>query len=235
MSAEHPSPIYAPIVEKVEEYARAYGRTPRGAGWPNAADHVRRFDAMFDLVREPGPFRLLDLGCGPGLTLDYIQARGWMDRIDYVGIDVSPMLLGMAQDRWPGHHFELRDILTDPFPEGVFDYVLINGVFTGRCSISHDDMERFARSMIRAAWASARQGVGWNTMTIHVDWERDDLFHWPIDTAVAFCKAELSRHVVVRADYGLWEYIVQVHRESLKASIPVPPEWLDDGFTGARS
>lgn len=50
-------------------------------------------------------------------------------------------------------------------------------------------------------------------MSWHVDWQRDDLFHLPCDTLLAFLKAEVSRHVVLRADYGLWEYTTYVYRE----------------------
>lgn len=228
MPSDRLVPDYTPLVEACEGDARRHGVTPQGVGWPNAPDLVKRFDVMFDMVREPGPFRLLDLGCGPGLIMDYIQARGWLDRVDYVGIDASQMMIDAAKRDWPRKRFELRDILHDPFPEQSFDYVIINGVFTCRASLSHEAMERFVCAMLKAAWPSARHAMSWNVMTIHVDWQRDDLFHWPIDTAAAFSKAELSRHLVVRTDYGAWEYTMQVHRTPIEGSVAVPRRWLGD-------
>ena len=59
-----------------------------------------------------------------------------------------------------------------------------------------------------------------------VDWTRDDMFHWPIDAAVAHCKRELSRHVAIRADYGAWEYTLQVYRSPIADSIATPKRWL---------
>ena len=67
--------------------------------------------------------------------------------------------------------------------------------------------------MIAALHSRARIGLAFNVMTWHVDWQRDDLFHLPCDTLLAFLKAEVSRHVVLRADYGLWEYTTYVYRE----------------------
>jgi hypothetical protein len=52
-----------------------------------------------------------------------------------------------------------------------------------------------------------------NLMSKHVDWERDDLFHLPIDELLQFSRRELSRHVVIRHDYGLYEYTAYVYRE----------------------
>ena len=60
----------------------------------------------------------------------------------------------------------------------------------------------------------ARRGLAFNVISKHVDWERDDLFHLPCDALIAFLKAELSRHCVVRHDYGLFEYTTYVYREA---------------------
>ncbi|RBB95712.1 SAM-dependent methyltransferase, partial [Pseudomonas sp. MWU12-2115] len=50
-------------------------------------------------------------------------------------------------------------------------------------------------------------------MSKEVDWERDDLFHVPVTQLTHFLSRELSRHYVVRHDYGLYEYTTFVYRE----------------------
>jgi hypothetical protein len=62
-------------------------------------------------------------------------------------------------------------------------------------------------------------------MSKHVDWERDDLFHWPLDDIMAFCKRDLSRHVAFRLDYGLWEGATFVRRAPLVAASKTPRRW----------
>jgi hypothetical protein len=54
-------------------------------------------------------------------------------------------------------------------------------------------------------------GVAFNVMSKHVDWERDDLFHVPFDEIAAFLFANVTRNMVLRADYGLYEYTVYAY------------------------
>ena len=51
-------------------------------------------------------------------------------------------------------------------------------------------------------------------MSSHVDWTRDDLFHWPLDDLMSFLVKDVSRHVVIRSDYGLYEYSVYIYKNS---------------------
>jgi hypothetical protein len=51
-------------------------------------------------------------------------------------------------------------------------------------------------------------------LTKQVDWERDDLFHLPVDRLLTFLSREVSRHVVIRHDYGLYEYTAYVYKDS---------------------
>ncbi|HYH18711.1 MAG TPA: class I SAM-dependent methyltransferase [Azospirillum sp.] len=217
---------YRRLIGPIEAALRENGGTPRGVLWPNEVDLVTRYDVVFDMVRGRGDFSLLDVGCGPGLVLDYLEARGWLGRVDYHGVDVSAPMIERARADWPDRLFERRDLLTEPLPERSVDYAMVAGVFTARFGLSHQEMEHFATALLRAAWPSVRTALSFNVMSTHVDWQRDDLFHWPMDAAVAFCKAFLSRHVVVRADYGLYEYTVQVYREPVAGSLPVPSRWL---------
>jgi hypothetical protein len=62
-------------------------------------------------------------------------------------------------------------------------------------------------------------------MSKHVDWERDDLFHWPLDEIMAFCKANLSRHVSLRLDYGLWEASAFVRNAPIPRNSRMPGRW----------
>jgi hypothetical protein len=69
-------------------------------------------------------------------------------------------------------------------------------------------------------------------MTVHVDYTREDLFHWPVDAALAFCKRALSRHCTVRADYGLWEYTMHVWRTPNRGASRGAPDWTGPGAAG---
>jgi SAM-dependent methyltransferase len=188
------------------------------------AKGVRRCDAIFRAIDRKVPFTLLDAGCGPGLAIPYLRETFGAACVDYHGVDVSEALIKAARAAWPGHQFSVRDIVADPLPEFSYDHVVLNGVITAKFSLSHEEMEAFAASLLASAWRTARLSLSFNVMSSHVDWTRDDLFHWPMDSAAAFCVKHLSRHFNILADYGLYEYTVQVLRDP-RASSAVPRDW----------
>ena len=54
-------------------------------------------EAFVELVKERGPTRVADLGCGPGRVGRYLADRG----LDVVGVDVSSALLAVARATHP--------------------------------------------------------------------------------------------------------------------------------------
>jgi len=206
-----------PQVELRDHYESCFlkhGRTPQGVDWPNQAGLETRFEVMLGVMRKsPARPTLLDLGCGPGLLLDHLETGGRRADIDYVGIDLSAPMLDAARRRWPDYQFLDHDILSAPLPDRTADYVVMNGVLTERRSVPHDRMEAYALDLLAAAFRLARVGIAFNVMSKVVDWERDDLFHWGFDSMAAGVSRRLSRHLRVRADYGLYEYTVYVYRE----------------------
>jgi SAM-dependent methyltransferase len=225
-------PALRAMVEAYGAGLARHGATPQGVFWPNAPDLAARLEMMLaplKLVQRPAgsPLRLLDLGCGPALLLDYLAENGLLDKVDYLGIDLSAASVDLARARWPGYSFEQRDVRAQPFAAEVFDHCLCSGVFTGRFAVPRATFEAMARQTLRAVWPSIRRSLCFNVMSKHVDWERDDLFHWPLDDIMAFCKAELSRHVSMRLDYGLWETTVFVNKAPAPSAARVPASWLE--------
>jgi len=234
MSRHSPSPNpntlagsdWEAIVRHYETCLKKYGATPRGVDWPNGADLAARFGVMLTLLCEAGETpSLLDLGCGPGLLLDYLAATGRLDAVRYRGIDLSAAMVDAARARWPHHEFSCRDIVRAPLPEQSVDVVVMNGVLTERVVLSVETMTSLAQTLVAAAFRTARVGVAFNVMNAHVDWQRDDLFHWPFDALAGFLKREVSRHYAFRADYALYEYTCFVRRQPLRPVAPSAATW----------
>jgi SAM-dependent methyltransferase len=216
------------IVRHYEASLAKHGATPRGADWPNGADLATRFGVMLELLAEAGERPvLLDLGCGPGLVLDYLAATGGVDRVSYRGIDLSNAMIDVARGRWPMHEFSCRDILTAQLPEQSVDVVIMNGVLTERVALSVEKMTELAKSVVAAAFRLARVGIAFNVMNAHVDWQRDDLFHWPFDALADFLKREVSPNYTFRADYGLYEYTCFVRRRPQRPANPKAEAWWE--------
>lgn len=207
---------YQQLVDFYDTCFKEHGATPKGVDWPNAQDLEKRFTIMMNVCHRESTqsqISILDLGCGYGALVDFLSANNPFAAVHYWGIDLSEAMIDNAKSRYPNMNFEIRDILQNPLPDNCVDYVIMNGLLTEKRNLSQDQMETFAKTIIKAAFKLCRKGIAFNVMNAHVDWFRDELFHWEFDKVAAFLKQECSRHVAFRADYGLYEYTTYVHKE----------------------
>lgn len=208
---------WSPIQQHYERTLREHGPNHKGVDWPRPEDLEARFATQLEVLAAAANVTrpvLLDLGCGPGLLLDFLRATDRLGAVEYRGVDISAAMVEAANERWPGYAFEERDILKDPLADRSVDVVIANGVLTERVGIERADMVAMAEALVTAAFRAARVGIAFNVMSKHVEWERDDLFHWGFDEVAAFVTRDVSRHVRIRADYGLYEYTFFVWREA---------------------
>ena len=99
---------------------RLWGTDPQA--WADLAEPHNRplFEAVLDAAQVGDGTRVLDVGCGSGLTLVLARERGAVPS----GIDISPGLLGVARERLPDADLREGDMETLPFADDAFDAVL---------------------------------------------------------------------------------------------------------------
>ena len=207
-----PAP-YSSITEFCERCLDEHGDSHLGVGWPKREDADTRYRVMLDVIRpaHAGPVRLLDFGCGASHLYDYLLRHGRTD-IAYSGLDVSDKFLALSRQKHPSNTYYQLDVLAGEVALPPFDYVVLNGVLTVKRDLSFDDMMAYAQRLLARVFPLARIGMAFNVMSTHVDWEREDLFHVPADTLGRFLVEHVSRHFVMRHDYGLYEYTTYVYR-----------------------
>lgn len=220
---------YLPILAFSEELLIRHGDSPAGMGWKGEDGDVR-YSAMLDVIRPNSrDCSLLDFGCGTGRLLDYIRHND-LTGIRYHGLDQSEKAVTLCRRKFPDTEFLRLDVL-DPgagtWPR--FDYIVMNGIFTYKGSLGQSEMFDYCRQLLREVFDHARVGIAFNVMSKQVDWERDDLFHLPMDTLADFLARELSRHFVVRGDYGLYEYTTHVYRDPCPGANPEAKRLIDRG------
>jgi cyclopropane fatty-acyl-phospholipid synthase-like methyltransferase len=205
---------YARLVRFSESFFERYGDCYLGVGWTKRQEDAdARYRVMLDLIAGEGdrPATLLDFGCGASHLYEYLRAQQ-RSNITYSGLDLSPLFLACSRRKFPHLTYYELDILEDDrLP--TFDYIVMNGLFTAKCELSFEDMLAYFQRLVRRVFANARKGLAFNVMSKQVDWERDDLFHVPFDLLASFLTREVSRHVVFRHDYGLYEYTTYVYRD----------------------
>lgn len=204
---------YLPIIDFCQELLEEHGDSAAGMGW-KAEDADIRYRVMLDLIqRQDRPCSLLDFGCGSGRLLDYIRDNA-LTHVRYHGMDQSERAIELCRSKFPQNEFRLLDVLDAEIGSWPrFDYIVMNGILTYKGRLSQSAMFAYCRRLLPVVFDHARVGVAFNVMSKLVDWERDDLFHLPMDRLTEFLSHELSRHFVIRADYGLYEYTVYLYRE----------------------
>lgn len=197
------------ILARSDAALRAYGDTARGANWPNEVDRRVRFDVMLDVIEAEGagPVVLCDLGCGTGELLAHLRRRG-LHEVEYFGVDRSRLALEHAREKFPGVRFLQLDVNDGDARLDALacDYLVSNGLFTVKWEMRQAQMRAFVEGTIAHVWPQVRRGIAFNVMSPVVDWERDDLYHAPMDELARFLHGLAGRRVRFRADYGLYEY-----------------------------
>ncbi len=130
----------------------------RKVAWRTRWGQELRFEVLLEVMdRAPrGRVSVLDVGCGLGDLAGYMDRRGM--EVDYLGVDILPEMVQEARRRYPGHRFEVMDILKGDPPGAPFDYVLASGALT----VVTEDHERFLEQMISRMLDLARVGLAFN-------------------------------------------------------------------------
>lgn len=187
-----------------------HGDTAQGAGWPNDLDRQTRFSVMREVAPSGRMADVCDIACGTGAFLSHLEDAGTTPT-RYLGLDVSETAIAKARAKHSPSLFEVHDLLRDPAP-GRFDYVVANGLFTVKDSLSQAEMWRFFQDATRAMWEMTEVAMAFNVMSAVVDWQREDLFHVESDALLRWLYEIAGRRVVLRADYDLFEYTAYVYR-----------------------
>lgn len=205
---------YVKIVNHYEQCFLKHGDNHLGVDWPNETDLDKRFKVAYELIRKncANPISLLDFGCGNGLFINYLQKQQLEKNIQYTGLDLSPLFIETCRKKYPQYPFVCTDIFKNRDELPHYDYIILNGVLTEKCSLPFNDMWHYAKSLLITLFNHCKVGMAFNVMSEHVDWKRDDLFHVPFDLLAEFLQKNLSRHYVFRNDYQLYEYTTYVYR-----------------------
>ena len=168
---------------------------------------------MLEVVRQErsSEVTLLDFGCGASHLYSYLIEKN-LKGIKYFGLDLSAKFIQLSKSKFPHNSYYCVDILSDELVLPRFDYIIMNGVFTEKRDLSFEEMLTYFQALIVKVFGLADKGIAFNVMSKHVDWERDDLFHLPLDTLANILTKHLTRNYIVRNDYGLYEYTTYVYR-----------------------
>jgi SAM-dependent methyltransferase len=183
---------------------RAHGATPAGADWRCEATQHMRFVQLLRLCPARAALSLNDIGCGWGGLLHFLARRRQLQRIDYLGVDLSPDMIQAAQRARP--RFADRFTLGTRAPR-VADYSVASGIFNVRLDVPMNQWEAFVRRTLADLRETSRFGFAVNFMEplpppaeSPAGLYRPEPAQWP-----AYIERELGLQVEAVRGYGMRE------------------------------
>ncbi len=207
---------YLEIVEHYEECYKMHGDNHKGVDWPKEEDVEKRYKVMLDIMRfddsQKENASVLDFGCGLGHMYDYMRKE--KIQAEYEGLDISNVFVSKCQEKYPEVKFHTKNLLESKEEklDRNYDYIILNGVLTEKRTLSYEEMFEYFKELIKKVYQFCDCGIAFNVMSKDVDWEREDLFHLPLNELSHFLTKDVSRDFIIRYDYGLYEYTVYVYK-----------------------
>lgn len=145
--------------------------------WQDTRDHdvTQNRDALLQTLVGPGPFRILDFGCGPGRDLKFFRDLGH----EVIGLDGAKRFVELARE-YSSCEVWYQDFLKLDLPQEYFDGVFANA------SLFHVPSQELPR-VLRELWSTLKPGgvlfssnprgdnkEGWNgeRYGCYYDWQR---------------------------------------------------------------
>jgi cyclopropane fatty-acyl-phospholipid synthase-like methyltransferase len=205
-------PNFEPVRAYFDERIRAHGASPRGSDWNSSAAQEARFAQLLRVVATPGPFSLLDYGCGYGALADYLDAQGYA--ADYVGYDMLESAVAAANEHHRGK--PRREFSSDAARLAPVDYVVASGIFNFRGAETFDDWTAHVVEVLADMHRLSRGGFASNFLTKYSDADRmrPDLYYADPTYLFDYCKRHFAKDVALLHDYSLYDFTLIVRKNA---------------------
>jgi SAM-dependent methyltransferase len=190
---------------RYSERLKKFGPISQALGWKDETQQKLRFQIFAECIQIDDDTSILDVGCGFGDFYDYLK----LDGIDFIyeGCDISPEIIGIAKELRRNIRFQICDLRDGAYLNQSFDYVCISGIFNFKIS----NNEKFLQETLVAAYSICKKGVIVNMTTDKVDFKDPLLHYYNPGKVVDFCSS-LTRRMIIRHDYPLFEFTLGLYR-----------------------
>jgi cytochrome P450 len=216
--------VQSRIAAYYTETITRFGATPRGVDWTCRATQEMRFVQLLKLCDIPAPFSLNDFGCGYGALAAFLGSRDPAARVDYVGIDLSEVMIRRARRRYrgmPGRRFVVGDTALRRA-----DYSVASGVMNVQLDIARNIWEAFVAETLRTMRRCSRLGFAVNFLEESPSAPASHaLYRTAPEPWVQFCHDTLGCSAEIIRGYGMREFTLLFRPDR---------EWSHDGSFAVR-
>lgn len=201
-------PIESAVAGYYASALARHGRTHRGVDWSSDASQRLRFEVLLGGVDWSRAPTVLDVGCGYGALVAYLDELGVA--CDYTGYDISCAMVDAAR-RTVGER-EDRRFTTDLDALEPADVVVASGIFNVKLDIDRSTWTTYVGETISRLGALTRRHLAFNMLPAasSPELERADLYYANPGAVARYCRSAIGGAVDVRDGYGLWEFSVVV-------------------------
>jgi hypothetical protein len=203
--------VYAATERYYTRRALIYGATPEGVDWPSAQSQELRIAQLLKGMNFQHACSLNDLGCGYGAALDTITKCWPAAKIDYLGIDLSPEMVHLAQLMWGGR--PRAAFAVGHVSPRVADYSIASGIFNVKLGCARDRWEGLVRKTLGELGATSRRGFAVNFLAAEGGpGDIPELYRTSPEPWVDYCETECDARVDVISGYGLPEFSLRLSK-----------------------
>lgn len=162
---------------------------------------------MLSLLSDFDGCTVLDIGSGLGDFFGFLIQENI--KADYMGIDVSQVMVKDAIEKYPQGKFQNQDFLDKSYQD-KFDYIVASGAWSMRV----DHQEQYLYDAIRKMFAQCHQAIAFNLLSIyapekHKNEER--FFYYDPVKILEFCLS-LTSFVELKQNYHSDDFTVFMYR-----------------------
>lgn len=184
-----------------------YGVDVRSLDWGSRASQHLRFAVLAQLPLASAS--VLDVGCGLGDFWAWLAEKSLP--VSYAGLDITPRMIEIARQRFPGVRFQTGDILDDFFGAEKFDYVVASGIFAKRQTQPFE----FLKAMATKMFSLAHHGVGFNCLSSWAEQQEAGEFYADPLELLAFART-LTPSVALHHNYHPRDFTVFLYKAACR-------------------
>ena len=140
------------------------GNNAEGVFWKSKSTQIARFAALLEITKKASPYlqtTIVDIGCGYGAMLNFIEQSAYSQNILYSGVDINRSMIKACWQQFPEkkHLFRLG---RKPYKE--VDFSVFSGTFNLCFSNKLETWEKYIFGNLEQSWKKSRFGLVLNLL-----------------------------------------------------------------------
>jgi trans-aconitate methyltransferase len=187
-------------IEKIKEYYNENNKPDYPdyslLGWESSDAQQLRFQALVNSIDLKGK-KILDIGCGTGSFLQYIDQR--FTDFNYTGVDILEHMISIAKNKKLNGNFLCLDIFKEnPFSQNEFDVIFASGTF----NINLGNNKQFIIDAVKLFNNISSEIISFNLLNASSPDREDKYFYSSPNEICELINSEFPGHFMIEVIQG---------------------------------